>query len=123
MGRIVSKGNSIKVTVPNNAAVTKGNFVAIGGVVGLALQSIGTTDTERNLVLDITQGVYETNQIDTGATFTVGAKLYWDDTAKVFTTTETTTLVGVVTDVIGGGTVTAIQFLYLPAVVGNHYKA
>lgn len=123
MARLVSKANSIKVTVPDGVAVEKGSFVALGGVVGLALQSVDVGATDRDIVLDITQGIYETSQINSNATFTVGSKLFWDNTAKVFTTTETNTLVGVITEVIGAQATTAIQFLYVPAIVGNYYIA
>lgn len=49
-------------------------------------------------VLDLELAEYETDQLKSGDTFAVGAKVYWDDTYKYFTETAgALTLVGIVT--------------------------
>lgn len=85
MARKVSEGKSVKVKVPPSTVVDAGTFVKLGGFLGLALQSVTTGESEiKEVVLDITPGLYETSQIAAG-TYNAGSKLYWDDTNKVFT--------------------------------------
>lgn len=99
MGRKVSDGRSIKVTVPQNTTVTAGNFVLLDGLLGLAIQSVTTGAGEtKNVVLNVEPGEYETSQINTAETFAVGSMVYWDATNKRFTTTATSNVfAGIVT--------------------------
>jgi len=80
----IAKGDSIKVTVPAGKTVEAGKFVLINGFLGLALQS---GDEGKEIVLDVTKGIYQTSQIKVTATFSVGTKIYWNNTDEVFTTT------------------------------------
>lgn len=88
MGRKVSDGLSAKVTVPVSTTITAGQFVQLDGVLGLAIQSV-TTDaaTTGKVVLNIEPAEYETSQINAAEVFAAGAKVYWDNTNKRFTTT------------------------------------
>lgn len=85
MARKVSEGKSVKVTVPVGSSVEAGNFVKVGGFIGMALKS-GVEGEQ--VTLDITPGLYETSQINATETYTAGTKIYWDDTNKVFTTSS-----------------------------------
>ena len=98
MGRKVSDGKSVRVTVPENTTVEQGAFALLDGFLGLAAQKVVTGAGEtKNLVLNIEPGEYETSQINTTQNFAVGTKIYWDSTAKKFTETPTAVLAGVVT--------------------------
>lgn len=88
MGRKISDGLSIKVTVPQNTVVNQGDFVFLDGVLGLAMQAVTTGVGEtKPLVLLVEPGEYETSQINTAEAFNKGDKVYWDATNKRFTTT------------------------------------
>jgi predicted RecA/RadA family phage recombinase len=90
MGRKISDGKSVKATVPANTTVTAGQFVKLDGVLGLAVQSVTTDATSTGqVVLNIEPGEYETSQINAAEAFNAGAKVYWDNTNKRFTTTPT----------------------------------
>lgn len=113
MGRRISDGKSIKVTVPASTTITAGQFVSLDGFIGLALQSV-TTDatTTGQVVLDVTPGEYETNQINTADAFAAGDPVYWDATNKLFTTSVGTgnKKVGVVTQAKDANNVIAFWF-------------
>lgn len=98
MGRFVAEAKSAKVAVPESTTITKGNFYLLDGKFGMAVQSKTTGAGETGEVtLQTEPGVYETSQINTGDAFAKGAKVYWDDTNKRFTTTSTNNrFVGVV---------------------------
>lgn len=84
MARKVSDGQSVKVTVPTGfGAVEQGKFYLINGWLGLALNSAGEGE---EVVLNIEQGEYETNQINPADAFNVGDKIFWDAANKRFTT-------------------------------------
>jgi len=105
----IAKGDSIKVTVPAGKNVEAGKFVLINGFLGLALQS-GAEGKE--IVLDISKGIYQTSQIKATDTFSVGTKIYWDNT-EVFTTTATDNkFAGIVT--AGKDSNGVIEFYFVP---------
>ncbi len=87
MGRKVSDGQSVKVTVPENTVITQGNFYLLDGFFGMAVQSITTLAGQTSqVVLNTEQAEYETSQITVADSFNKGDKVYWDDTAKLLTT-------------------------------------
>lgn len=86
MGRKVSDGKSVKVTVPENTVVEQGKFYLLDGFLGMAVQSVTTGAGETaQVVLNIENGEYETSQVAVADTLAAGAKIYWDNTNKVFT--------------------------------------
>lgn len=118
MGRKVSEGQSVRVTVPENTTVEQGAFVLLDGFLGLAAQKVVTGAGEtKNLVLNIEPGEYETSQIDATQDFAVGTKIYWDSTAKKFTETPTAVLAGVVTLAKDAGGV--IWFRVAPGIIND----
>ena len=95
----VSDGKSVRVTVPENTVIEAGKFYLLDGFLGCAFQSVTTGAGETaEVILNIEQAEYETDQIDTSQTFNKGTLLYWDGTNKRFTETpEGNRLVGRVT--------------------------
>ena len=85
----VQPGNTITVPAPSN--ITSGAGVLIGSIFGVAAGgALSGEPLDLNLV-----GVHELPKVSAQA-ITVGAKVYWDDTAKLVTTTATSnTLIGV----------------------------
>ena len=118
MGRKVSDGKSVRVSVPENTTVEQGAFALLDGFLGLAAQKVVTGAGEtKNLVLNIEPGEYETSQIDATQNFAVGTKIYWDSTAKKFTETPTAVLAGVVTLAKDAGGV--IWFRVAPGIIND----
>jgi len=118
MGRKVSDGKSVRVTVPENTTVEQGAFALLDGFLGLAAQKVVTGAGEtKGLVLNIEPGEYETSQIDATQDFAVGTKIYWDSTAKKFTETPTAVLAGVVTLAKDAGGV--IWFRVAPGIIND----
>lgn len=118
MGRKVSEGQSVRVTVPENTTVEQGAFALLDGFLGLAVQKIVTGAGEtKSLVLNIEPGEYETSQIDKTQDFAVGTKIYWDSTTKKFTETPTAVLAGVVTNAKDAGGV--IWFRVAPGIIND----
>ncbi len=118
MGRKVSDGKSVRVSVPENTTVEQGAFVLLDGFLGLAAQKVVTGAGEtKNLVLNIEPGEYETSQIDATQGFAVGTKIYWDSTTKKFTETPTAVLAGVVTNAKDAGGV--IWFRVAPGIIND----
>lgn len=89
MKNFVSQG--VNLTIPAPANTLSGEVVVIGDLRGIA--SINAAEGA-DLVL-VTEGVFELPKVAANA-FTVGAKVYYDSTAKLVTTTATgNTLIGV----------------------------
>lgn len=80
----ISDGKSVRVK--STGAVAEGNFYLIDGFFGMAIQS---ATTGQEVVLNIEQAEFETDQIDKTQTFAVGTSIYWNDTKKQFTETDT----------------------------------
>jgi hypothetical protein len=81
-----SDGKSVRVTVPQNTTIEAGKFYLLDGFLGCAFQSVTTGAGESaEVILNIEQAEYETDQIDTSQTFVKGALIYWDETNKRFT--------------------------------------
>lgn len=113
----VSDGKSVRVTVPENTVIEAGKFYLLDGFLGCAFQSVTTGAGETaEVVLNIEQAEYETDQIDTSQTFAKGTLIYWDGTNKRFTeTSQGNRLVGRVTEVKDANNV--ICFILGPQVV------
>lgn len=79
------------LTVPAPAAVLSGAGVLVGSLFGVACANAASgADVELQ-----TTGVFEMPKA-TGAAWTIGQRLYWDDTAKNMTgTASTNKLVGI----------------------------
>ena len=76
----ISDGKSVRVTVPGNTTIEAGKFYLLDGFFGCAFQSVTTGEGEiAEVVLNIEQAEYETDQIDTSQTFAKGTLIYWDD--------------------------------------------
>ena len=85
----VSDGKSVRVTVPGNTVIEAGKFYLLDGFLGAAFQSVTTGAGETaEVILNIEQAEYETDQIDTSQTFAKGTLIYWDDSGKRFTETS-----------------------------------
>lgn len=83
--------NGVNLTLPAPTNVLSGAGVLIGSIFGVAAES-ALSGEDFDVV---TRGVFELPKVSAQA-ITVGAKVYWDDTAKLVTTTATSnTLVGV----------------------------
>ena len=118
MGRKVSDGKSVRVSVPENTTVEQGAFALLDGFLGLAAQKVVTGAGEtKGLVLNIEPGEYETSQIDATQDFAVGTKIYWDASTKTFTETPTAVLAGVVTLAKDAGNV--IWFRVAPGIIND----
>ncbi|MEG1799841.1 MAG: DUF2190 family protein [Synergistaceae bacterium] len=82
MKNYVSKGEVIKATL--SSAVTSGSAVLIGDTLAIACGTYGANEAGEYLI----SGIVTVPATSTD-TFTVGGKVYWDDTNKKITTTST----------------------------------
>ena len=80
----ISDGKSVTLKVPGGETVIAQQFYLINDFFGVAMQS-GSEGEE--IVLQIEQAEYETDNINTGEAFALGEKIYWDELGKKFTTT------------------------------------
>lgn len=95
MKNFVAVGNIL--TLPAPSALASGDGVLVGAIFGVAQVSVSNGDDVPLLVM----GVFELPKAASQA-WTVGAKVYWDNTAKVCTTTVgTNTLIGVAVKAVG----------------------
>lgn len=93
-GKFIQQGDSIDYTP--GSAVTAGTCVLFGTLVGFPERDIAA-NALGSLRL---RGIIEHDKADSQA-WTVGAKLYWDDTNKVFTTTSSgNTLAGTAAEAV-----------------------
>ena len=85
----ISDGKSVKVTVPENTKIEAGKFYLLDGFLGCAMQSVETGAGEAaEVILNIEQAEYETDQINTADAFNKGDLVYYDATNKVLTTSD-----------------------------------
>jgi hypothetical protein len=115
----VSDGKSVRVSVPASSGdVVAGNFYYFGGFLGVAMQNLANnTAKAQDLILQIEQAVYETDQVLATDTLAVGTRIFWDDTNKRFTETATSIYAGIVTAAKDDNNV--IWFLLTPGVLGD----
>jgi len=109
MKNYVQEGKTITVTAP--AAVTSGQLVVVGSIVGVAgFDAALGADVEV-----VTQGVFELPKIATDV-INQGDKLYWDSGQAKLTKTAGTgskPMVGVATAAAGNGVI-AVNCLLMP---------
>ena len=99
MKNFVQPGDNI--TLVASGTVASGRGVLVGALFGINSNAVVSGDA---MVLE-TQGVFDHAKAAGGVT--VGQKLYWDDTNKVFTTTASThTLQGVAIQAAASGDAT-----------------
>lgn len=80
----VSDGKSVRVAVPENTTIVGQQFYEMDGFFGPAMQSVKTEAGETSeIILNIEQAEYETDQIQTTKAFKVGDPIYF--TAGKFT--------------------------------------
>ena len=97
MKNYVQPGNTITLTAPY--AVASGDGLLVGSIFGIAS---GTTAIGESVEAALT-GVFDITKIGSQA-WSVGAKVYWDDTNKRCTNVATSnTLIGVATEAVAGG--------------------
>ncbi len=97
MKNAVQNGEFITVAAP--AAVTSGDGVLVGSLFGVA---VADAASGADVTLAMT-GVYALTKVGSQA-WTVGAKIYWDNSNKRCTTVTTSnTLIGVATAAVGSG--------------------
>lgn len=88
-GGKISDGKTVKVTVPENTTIEAGKFYLLDGFFGCAVQSVVTGAGETaEVVLNIEQAEYETDQINTADAFAKGSLVYYDSVNKVLTTSD-----------------------------------
>ena len=96
MKNFVAVGNIL--TLPAPAALTSGQGALIGSIFGVAQKDASIGEDVAILV----KGVFELPKAASQA-WTVGARVYWDNAARVTTTTATgNTLIGVAVIAVGG---------------------
>ncbi len=84
----ISDGKSVNVTVPENTKIEAGKFYLLDGFFGCAMQSVETGAGETaEVILNIEQAEFETDQIAETGDFKKGTAIYWDADNGVFTET------------------------------------
>lgn len=96
----VQKGEVLSLTAPYN--VSSGGGLLVGALVGIA-----QIDALQNAQVQVAiEGVWEVDKVDAQA-WAEGEKVYWDDSAKNFTTTSSgNTLAGVAAEAAANPTAT-----------------
>jgi hypothetical protein len=85
----ISDGKSVKVTVPESTTIEAGKFYLLDGFFGCAVQSVTTEAGETaEVVLNIEQAEFETDQINVADAFNKGDLIYWDATNSYFTVSD-----------------------------------
>lgn len=75
----VSDGKSVRVTVPEKTTVEAQKFYQFGGFFGAAMESVTTGPGETGeVILNIEQAEFETDQIVTTDAFAAGDTVYWN---------------------------------------------
>jgi Uncharacterized conserved protein (DUF2190) len=87
MGRRVSDGRSVRVTLPASSVVPQGAFALVQGWLGWAPEGATTGSAQTaSLILVVEQAEYETSQLDVAQAYNVGDLVFWDPTNNRFTT-------------------------------------
>lgn len=118
----ISDGKSVRVK-SGSVEVEAGKFYFLEGFLGAAMTSAAAADEDKEVTLNIEPAEYETDQIkaDEKGSMTVGASIYWDDTAgaKHFTVTATAIYAGKITAAAGEGSVIWFKLAERPFAVDN----
>ena len=97
MQNFVQPGSTINLTAPY--AVASGEGLLVGAIFGVAAGTAALGETVETALV----GVYDLKKAASQA-WTVGVKVYWDNTAKNCTTTSSgNTPIGVATEAVAGG--------------------
>jgi predicted RecA/RadA family phage recombinase len=97
MKTYVQPGNTITLAAPY--AVASGDGLLVGSIFGVAIAAAALNDPVETIV----DGVLDLKKVGSQA-WTVGAKVYWDNTNKQTTTTSSgNTLIGVAVEAVGSG--------------------
>lgn len=98
MGRFVQPGKVVPFTAPEGGVVG-GSFYQIGQIFGRAAATVAAGLTFQLEVTGIVEGTKVASQA-----WTEGALIYWDDSAKKFTTVDTGNLrIGCAHEAVGSG--------------------
>ena len=90
MKNAVQAGNVLTLTAPYSR--TSGQAVKVGSIIAICTADAGSGATVEAAVV----GVFDVAKVSAQAWATVGLPIYWDDSAKLFTTTSSSnTLAGV----------------------------
>lgn len=94
----VGDGKSVRVPVPEKTTIEAGLFYEISGFFGSAMQSVKTLagDTSE-IILNIEQAEYETDQIEKTQLFKFGTKIYFDKGKFTETKSDKARFAGIVT--------------------------
>ena len=96
MKNYVQPGKTITLTAPY--AVTSGDGLLLGSIFGVATGTAALGEAVEAALV----GVYDLKKVASQA-WAAGDRIYWDNTAKVCTTTVgTNTLIGVAVKAVGG---------------------
>ncbi|MGE7672973.1 capsid cement protein [Lysinibacillus sp. NPDC094403] len=94
----VSDGKSVRVPVTEKTTIEAGLFYEISGFFGSAMQSVKTLTGETSeVILNIEQAEYETDQIEKTKSFKLGTKIYFDKGKFTETKSDTARFAGTVT--------------------------
>lgn len=105
MKNFKQKGGVVTLVAP--AALAAGVGILVGSLFGITTNAVASGAE----VEVLREGVFTVAK-NSAEAWTVGAKVYWDDTAKVFTITNTTdTLVGVCYAVAANPSATGVVLL------------
>lgn len=97
MKNFVQPGVNLTLAAPYDR--TSGTGALIGSLFGVAMNDVDSGDDG----VFVTEGVFDLAKAASQA-WTVGAKVYWDNTAKACTTTASgNTLIGVAVAAVGSG--------------------
>jgi hypothetical protein len=87
MGRRVSDGRAVRVTLPASSTVPQYTFALVQGFLGWAGEGVTTgVGQTLPLILTIESAEYESSTIDTAQAYNVGDLLYWDPANNRFST-------------------------------------
>ena len=97
MKNYVQPGNTVTLTAPY--VVTSGDGLLVGSIFGIAAGDAAISEPVETALV----GVFDITKVGSQA-WTVGARVYWDDTNKRTTSVATSnTLIGVATETVAGG--------------------
>lgn len=101
MNNYVSSGERVDLVVPSGGVVG-GTFYKVSDMIGCAVRTAAEGETGTLIV----EGILTAPKA--AVAFTVGARVFWDDSAKNFTTvTGGNTLAGISVETIASGVATA----------------
>jgi hypothetical protein len=80
MGHLYSDGKAVDVNDAGSAVVNFGDLYRIGGITGIAMKSLATTDTVRDLALETSERVWKV-KVPAGFAGAAGTYVYWSSGA------------------------------------------